>query len=175
MQTVLKIVGGLVALVALVVLLVVTWAGTQDGPPAAFLRGGPFTTGTLYTGPEPDWSPMRTRGEVEFQTLVNDKSRITWIAEHENKIYILSGYMNTAFGKLWKHWPHQIVEDNRILLRIDDTIYERQLDRIMEGPMVAPVLAMIAEKYLPEGADFGDPDEAIRNGDAWMYEVAPRR
>ena len=41
--------------------------------------------------------------------------------------------------------------------------------------MVAPVLAMIAEKYLPEGADFGDPDEAISNGDAWMYEVAPRR
>ena len=76
---------------------------------------------------------MRTRGEVEFQTLVIDKSRITWIAEHENKIYIPSGYMNTAFGKL-QHWPHQIVEDNRILLRIDDTIYERQLDRIMEGP-----------------------------------------
>ena len=111
MQTVLKIVGGLIALVVLVVLIAVTWAGTQDGPPAAFLRGGPFTTGTLYTGPEPDWSPMRTRGEVEFQTLVNDKSRITWIAEHENKIYILSGYMNTAFGKLWKHPAFIALED----------------------------------------------------------------
>ena len=107
MKTALKIVAGLVGLVAVVVFLTLLWAGAQDGPPAPFLRGGAFTTGTLYTGPEPDWSPMRTRGEVEFQILVNDTSRITWIAEHENKIYILSGYMNTPMGTIWKHWPHQ--------------------------------------------------------------------
>ncbi|MEM9173697.1 MAG: hypothetical protein AAGC67_00540 [Myxococcota bacterium] len=173
MKTALKILGGLVTGLVVAVLLFYAWAGTQDGP-IAIVRGGPFVSGTVYQGPEPDWSFMRTRDEVEFQMLATDTSRITWVAEHENKVYIISGYMNTAFGKLWKQWPHQLEEDNRILLRVDDTIYERQLVRIMEGPMVAPVLAMIADKYMPEGASLGDPDDVIRNGDAWLYEVAPR-
>ncbi len=173
MKTVLSIVGGLVALLALVLVLVLAYARTHDGP-IGILPGGAFERGEIYSGPEPDWSAMRTRGEVEFQLLDPPRSRITWIAEHENRIYIVSGYMNTTLGKIWKHWPHEVEEDNRILLRVDDTIYERQLVRIMEGPMVAPVLAMIADKYLPGGTTLGDPDEVIRSGDAWLYEVAPR-
>ena len=39
--------------------------------------------------------------------------------------------------------------------------------------MVAPVIRQLAEKYL-DGASFGDPNEAVRNGDVWLYEVAPR-
>jgi hypothetical protein len=156
MKTVLKIVGGLVGLLALVLVLFLAYARTHDGP-IAIVPGGPFERGELYTGPEPDWSAMRTRSEVEFQLLDPPRSRITWIAEHENRIYIVSGYMNTTFGKIWKQWPHEIQQDNRILLRVDDTIYERQ-----------------ADKYLPEGTTLGDPEETIRNGDAWLYEVAPR-
>ncbi len=173
MKTVLKIAGGFVGLLALVLALFLAYARTHDGP-IAIVPGGPFERGELHTGPEPDWSAMRTRGEVEFQLLDPPRSRITWIAEHENRIYIVSGYMNTTFGKIWKQWPHEVEKDNRILLRVDDTIYERQLVRIMEGPMIEPVLAMIAEKYLPEGTTLGDPEETIRNGDAWLYEVAPR-
>jgi hypothetical protein len=114
---------------------------------------------------------MRTRQEVEFQLLEPARSRITWVAEHEGKPYIVSGDMNTTFGKLWKHWPHEIAKDDRILLRVDDAIYKRRLVRIMEGPMVAAVITQLAEKYL-DGASFGDPDEAVRNGDVWLDEVA---
>ena len=98
---------------------------------------------------------------------------MTWIAEHEGKPYIVSGYMNTTFGKLWKQWPHEVAKDDRILLRVDGVIYERRLVRIMEGPMVTPVLRQIAEKY-GLGDGFGDPDDVVRNGDVWLYEVAPR-
>ncbi|MCR9095212.1 MAG: hypothetical protein NXI30_13410 [bacterium] len=173
MQTALKITAGLVGLIVLVLVLFLGYARIHDGP-IAIVPGGPFERGERYTGPEPDWSFMRTRDEVEFQLLDPPRSRITWVAEHENKVYIVSGYMNTTFGKIWKQWPHEVEKDNRILLRVDDTIYERQLVRIMEGPMVAPVLQMIADKYLPEGTSLGDPDTAIANGDAWLYEVAPR-
>jgi hypothetical protein len=172
MQTALKILGGFVGLVVVFVGLFLVYARFHDGP-IAIVAGGPFTSGELYAGPEPDWSPMRTRQEVEFQLLDPSRSRITWIAEHAGKPYIVSGYMNTAFGKLWKHWPHEIAKDDRILLRVDDAIYERRLVRIMEGAMVAPVIAQLAEKYF-DGAYFGDPDEAVRNGDMWLYEVAPR-
>jgi hypothetical protein len=172
MQTALKILGGFVGLVVVFVALFLVYARFHDGP-IAIIAGGPFTSGDIYTGPEPDWSSMRPRQEVEFQLLDPSRSRIAWVAEHEAKPYIVSGYMNTTFGKLWKQWPHEIAKDDRILLRVDDAIYGRRLVRIMEGPMVAPVITQLAEKYL-DGASFGDPGEAVRNGDVWLYEVAPR-
>jgi len=114
---------------ALVLLVPLAYARTHDGP-IAILPGGPFERGSRYTGPEPDWSEMRTRGEVEFQLLDPPRSRITWIAEHENKIYIVSGYMNTILGRIWKQWPHEALKDPRVLLRIDDEIYARECDAV---------------------------------------------
>lgn len=172
MKTALKILGGIVGAAVVFVVLFLVYARFHDGP-IAIIAGGPFTSGDAYSGPEPDWSPMRTRQEVEFQLVDPARSRITWIAEHEGKPYIVSGYMNTTFGKLWKQWPHEVAKNDQILLRVDDAIYERRLVRIMEGPMVAPVLKQLAEKYL-DGASFGDANEAVANGDVWMYEVAPR-
>ncbi len=172
MQTTLKIVGGFIGVIVLAVAVLLIYARFHDGP-VVIIAGGPFTTGELYEGPEPDWSPMRTRQEVEFQLLEPARSRITWIAEHDGKPYIVSGYMNSTFGKLWKQWPHEIAKDDRILLRVDDVIYERRLVRIMEGPMVAPVLEQLVEKY-GLGDGFGDPNDVVRNGDVWFYEVAPR-
>ncbi len=39
-----------------------------DGP-YAIIAGGEFTSGERYLGPEPDWSFVKDRGEVEFQLL----------------------------------------------------------------------------------------------------------
>jgi hypothetical protein len=172
MKTALKIVAGLFGLLIAVILLFLVYARFHDGP-IAIVAGGPFSSGEFYAGPEPDWSPMRTRQEVEFQLLEPARSRVTWIAEHDGKPYIVSGYMNTSFGKIWKQWPHEIANDDRILLRVDDVIYERRLVRIMEGPMIEPVLNQLAEKY-GLGTGLGDPNESVRNGDVWLYEVAPR-
>ena len=147
MKPLLKTLGGLLIAALVVIGLFLTYARAHDGP-IAMVAGGPFTSGELYVGPEPDWSPMAVRDEVEFQLLDPPRSRITWVAAHEGKAYIVSGYMNTAFGKLWKQWPHEVAKDDRILLRVDDTIYERRLVRLMEGPMVAPVLEQISRKYL---------------------------
>ena len=168
MKTAIKILAGLVVVVG----LFLVYARFHDGP-IAIVAGGPFTSGDLYTGPEPDWSSMATRDEVEFQLLDPARSRITWVAGHEGKAYIVSGYMNTPHGKIWKQWPHEVAKDDRILLRVDDTIYERRLVRLMEGPMIAPVLQQLSKKYLG-GQSFGDPAEVVRNGDVWFYEVAPR-
>ena len=172
MKTALKIVGGIVGLLVTLVVVFLVYARFHDGP-IAIIAGGPFQSGALYEGPEPDWSDMRTRQEVEFQLVEPARSRTTWIAEHEGKPYIVSGYMNTTFGKLWKKWPHEIEKDDRILLRVDDVIYERRLVRIMEGPEIRPVVEQLAEKYFG-GAAPEDPDAVVRNGDMWLYEVAPR-
>jgi hypothetical protein len=160
------------ALVAFVLLLAGLTLGARfaDGPIAIF-AGGPFTSGQKVMGPEPDWSFARDVREVEFQLLAPPRSRTTWILEHEGRIYIPSGYMTTAWGRLWKQWPHEALEDGRAVLRIDGQLYERQLVRIEEGPLVAPLTAELSRKYL--GGE-PIPPEAVSSGYLWLFELAPR-
>ena len=125
---------GIVVLVPLVVLLgIFVAARLHDGPlggALAIVAAGPFETGEPYAGPEPDWSFLRDYATVEFQLLDPPRSRTTWIMEHDNRIFIVSGYMNTWYGKLWKHWPAEAEADGRILLRVDGRVYERRMVRV---------------------------------------------
>ena len=170
MKWILRIASGL--LLMLVVLVAGTLIGARfaDGP-IAIIAGGPFTTGELVTGPEPDWSFVRNIREVEFQLVDPARSRVTWILEHEGKIYIPCGYMTTTWGKIWKQWPIEAVKDGRAILRLGNKLYERQLVRIEEGPLLAPLTAELSQKYATAGSI---PVEAVTSGYLWLFELAPR-
>ncbi len=170
MKTLLRAVGGLLALLVIAIAGLVVAARFSDGP-IVIIAGGPFKSGERVSGPEPDWSFVRDVQEIEFQLLDPPRSRITWILDHEGKAYIPCGYMTTWWGKLWKQWPHEAAKDPRILLRIGDRIYERRLVRIEKGPVVAPVLAELSRKYAG-GREI--PVEAVTSGGLWLYELAPR-
>lgn len=145
-------------------------ARISDGP-LAIIAGGPFTSGELITGPEPDWSFVHDTQEVEFQLLDPARSRTTWIIEHDGKAYIPSGYMTTWWGKLWKHWPFEAESDGRILLRVDGKLYERQLVRVESGPLVAPIIAELSRKYAG-GTEISV--DTVSSGYLWLFELAPR-
>jgi len=170
MKSFLRVLAVLVA--ALVVLVVAVSIGARfaDGPVAIF-AGGPFTSGELVTGPEPDWSFVNDVEVVEFQLLDPPRSRTTWILEHDGRIYIPCGYMTSAVGRLWKQWPIEALDDGRAVLRIGDKLYDRQLVRIEDGPLLAPLTAQLGSKYLG-GASLG-PD-AVESGNLWLFELAPR-
>lgn len=167
----------LVALALLLILLggiTLIAARTHDGPlggALAIVAAGSFESGELYTGPEPDWSFLRDYETVEFQLLDPPRSRTTWIMEHENRIYIVSGYMNSWYGKLWKHWPAEAEADGRVVLRVDGVRYERQMVRIMAGDVIPPVLAELSRKYLG-GIDI--PVSEVTSGNMWVFELRPR-
>ena len=165
-----------VVLVLLVVLIVgiaglLIGARYSDGP-LAIVAGGPFTSGQLVTGEEPDWSFAHDIREVEFQLLDPERSRTTWIIEHEGKVYIPSGYMTSWWGKLWKQWPHEAERDGRIVLRVGSDLYERELVRLQSGPLLAPVTAELSRKYAGGAAI---PVESVTSGDLWLFELAPRK
>ncbi len=143
MRTVLRIALGLLGSLVLLVVIVLIGARFADGP-IAIIAGGPFTSGELVSGPEPDWSFVRDIQEVEFQLVDPARSRTTWILEHEGKIYIPCGYMTTAWGKIWKQWPIEALADGRSILRIGDKLYERELVRIEEGPLLEPLTAELS-------------------------------
>jgi len=169
----LKLLGGLLAVVVLAVAALFIGARFADGP-LELIAGGPFTSGTVYSGAEPDWSSIADRPTVEFQLLDPARSRTAWIVEHDGRIYIPCGYMDTAWGRLWKHWPIEAEKDGRALLRVDDTIYPRQLKRIKDGPAVGPVVTKLMAKY-GGNADFaaGDGIQQVASDSLWLFEMAP--
>ena len=170
MKILLKVIAWLLLSIVVLVVGVFAAARFNDGPAGA-IAGGPFTTGNMHSGDEPDWSFVHDIGEVQFQSLNPERSRTSWIVEIDGRIFIPSGYMTTTLGKIWKHWPYEAEKDGRVLLRIDGTIYERHLDRIHEGEILKPILAELGRKYL--GGDV--PMEAVTSGNLWIFEASPPR
>jgi hypothetical protein len=140
-----------------------------DGP-IEIISGGPFTSGELAPAPD-DWSFLTDRAQIEFQTLNPATSRTVWLGVHETRLFVVSGYMRTGYGAIWKQWPHYLEDDDRIILRIDGKLYEQRLERIMSGPEITPVLSEFARKY---GAGLGTDDSTVTDGHTWMFEVVDR-
>ena len=139
----------------------------SDGPSVIF-AGGPLVAGEMVTGPEPDWSFVRSVRVFELQLLNPPRSRTLWIVEHEGKLYLNSNYMGGLRERLWKRWPAQAERDGRAIMRIEGKRYERNLVRIKTGPIVEGVTAEFTRKYGVEMT----PAE-VEAGELWLFEMAP--
>ena len=150
---------------------VVTAAAKQrfaDGSNRVF-SGGPLVSGELHAGPEPDWSFTDDIQTIDLQLLDPPRSRTIWIQAHDDKIYVFSGFMSTAVGRLWKRWPVQAERDGRAVLRIDGRRYERQLVRIESGAALEGITGAIRDKYT-----YDVSRATVEAGDTWVFEAAPR-
>ena len=160
---------------AVIVVLVVLLVSTRLDGPRGLLAGGAFQTGQQAPTP-PSWQFLEGQDTLEFQTEARERSRTVWLVVHEDRLFLVSGYMNTLLGKVWKHWPYQILENPNILIRDQGKIYAQQLNRIEQGQIAVDVMRKFAKKYgLANGAT---PDEALaamlNAGDAWLFEVVSR-
>jgi hypothetical protein len=140
----------------------------HDGP-LAIISGGPFRSGDVIAGLEPDWSVIQNRETIEIQLLEPPRSRTTWLAVVDHKLYIASAYMNSTVGKIWKQWPHHAMTNGAALIRIDGRIYERQLRRINDADIANIVGPEFARKY-----QLGMNADSVSTGDVWLFELAPR-
>lgn len=139
-----------------------------DGPNRVF-SGGPLEAGDLHAGPEPDWRFVEDIDTIEMQLVDPPKSRRIWVVESDGKLYVWSGYMGTAVGRLWKRWPVQAERDGRAVLRINGTRYERELVRIESGEILDGITAAVTSKY-PSSMTRA----TVESGDSWVFEAAPR-
>ncbi len=166
---VLKWVAGAVGVAVLSVVALVVGARFGDGP-IAIIPGGPLEAGELVTGAEPDWTFARDIMEMEFQLVEPPQSRTIWLQVHDTKLYVVSGYMNTTLGRIWKQWPAQALRDRRAVIRIDGKRYERQLVRILDDiPVLEGIASEVERKYGPPLRA-----EAAASGDAWFFALQPR-
>ena len=164
----LVVIGVLVLVPVVAIGTLVVTSGSAD-PPSAFFGGGPLIAGDLVAGQEPDWSFLGDVVTIEVQLLDPPRSRVGWVADYDGKVYVVSGYMGNAIGRLWKRWPVQAERDGRAVVRIEGKRYERTLVRIRSGADVLEgVSAELRRKYR-----FGGPG-SIESGNRWLFELAPR-
>ena len=174
MLSVLKWVGMIVVVLVLGIATFLFGMRFNDGP-REIITGGPFKTGELAEAPD-DWSYLTDRMEIEFQTIDPDSSRIVWLAVFDKRLYVVSGYMNTGYGKIWKQWPHYLVNDDRVILRIDGKLYEQRLDRLMDHDHLLEIMTIHGKKYGYLAADVKVEQlrQSLSGGDYWLFEVVDR-
>ncbi len=150
-----------------------------DGATVVF-PGGEMVAGELHTGPEPDWSFTDDIFTIELQLNDPMATRRIFIIESEGKIYVISGYMKSFLGKIWKEWAFDADAGNdEGVLRVNNVRYPRKLVRIEEGDVLNGVAAKLLAKYsgvpTPVSADAIATARAdIEDGNSWIFEIAPR-
>ena len=166
----LKRLAGVVGVALIAVVALVIGARFGDGP-IAIIPGGPLESGEAATGAEPDWTFARDIMEMEFQLVEPPRSRTIWLQVHDKRLYIVSAYMNSMLGQIWKQWPAQAAQDGRAVIRIDGKRYERQLVRILDDrPVLEAIAAEVNRKY---GAALSA--DMAESGDVWFFALEPRR
>lgn len=167
----------LISLVALGTLR--TQRSGADGATIVF-PGGEMIAGELHTGPEPDWSFTDDISTIELQLNDPISTRRIFILESEGKIFVVSGYMKSFLGKIWKEWAFDADEGNdEGVLRVNNVRYPRQLVRIKDGDVLNGVSAKLLAKYSgvpsPVSAEAIAAARAdIETGNSWIFELAPR-
>jgi hypothetical protein len=155
----LRIVVGLVALVALLFFA----ARLHDGPFGP-IPGGPLEGGAEVGEPVADWSFVKDVGEVELQLASQGTSRTTWILFNEGQAYVPCS-LGFPPGK---SWHHDAVVDGRAILRIQGKRYPVTLTRLDEAAtqqLATAVRAEVERKYgqVPPG------DSGV-----WLFRIDSR-
>ncbi|XOV87633.1 MAG: hypothetical protein ACFHX7_22215 [Pseudomonadota bacterium] len=112
-MTLFKWLGILLGVILLLIVIFLVGMRFHDGP-LEIISGGPFSSGEPAPTPA-SWDFLKDRMQIEFQTMDPATSRTVWLGVHDGRLFFISGYMTTNYGKLWKQWPHYLEADDRIL------------------------------------------------------------
>ena len=145
--------------------------GFADGP-WGVVPGGAFSE-SAQPAPQ-DWSFTKDLDTVEFQLIDPVSSRTSWIMEHNNRVFIPSGYMNSTVGKLWKHWPMHAEKNGTALLRIDGKAYRVTLERTKNPELLRPVMGELARKYMSAQPPLDTMLNEVQSNNLWVFELVRR-
>jgi hypothetical protein len=162
MMRILRWLGMALAAVVVVLVLVGVAARFMDGPLGPF-PGGPLHAGELVADPEIDWSALADVREVELQLVTPPRSRTTWLLVRDGTAYVPCGLPTLRF---FKHWPYELAEDGRVILRVAGKRYERLAVRVTDRDEWQALAAIAQAKYGIGAPSY--PDEV------WFFRLEPR-
>jgi hypothetical protein len=147
----------LLVLAALGVALVA--ARFHDGPLGP-LTGGPFRAGVVTAVPA-DWSFASDARTLELELPAEAGRAITtWLVVVDKKLYVPCGVASA------KRWPHIVLRDGHVRVRLDGKIYPLEMKRVDSGESLTAAAAAVASKYKVPGEGFGTRD--------WIFALGER-
>jgi hypothetical protein len=159
MRRVLRWLGIAVALGGAAFAAVFVGARFHDGPIGPF-KGGAFRAGEV-AAPPADWSFASDDQTLELELPAEVGLAITtWLVVEGGALYVPCGVAES------KSWPHAVVRDGNVRVRIDGKIYELRATRVDDPATLARVVPLLAAKYDVNGDGFGSRD--------WLFALAPR-
>ena len=142
-------------------------ARSHDGP-MEIISGGPFLSGELATDVN-DWSFLDELMTIELQTMNPMKSRTMWIVVVDNRLFVISSYMKSRIGRIWKKWPHVVDENPEAVVRANGRLYELHLTRVSKDAIIPTVLERFNAKYRRKYTQ-----DEVESGNSWLFELTPR-
>lgn len=139
-----------------------------DGPSILF-PGGELISGSVYNGPEPDWSFTANIPTIELQLSESKSSRYVWAIPVNGRLYVVSSYMSSVIGRTWKHWAIEATEgDGAAIVRVNGVRYQRHLTRVFQGFELDGVANVLSSKY-----NFQTTRQDIESGNTWVFRAEP--
>lgn len=174
-RIVLQVIGLLVLLLLATVVTLRFKYSDADGPSVLF-PGGELTSGSLHTGPEPDWSFTDAVQIIELEIGDPPTSRRIFVMESNGRLFVPSGYMRSMLGRIWKDWAFEAERgDGRAVARIEGVRYPRRIVRVTDPDLISGVADKLAQKYAggstPETV--AAIEQSVTDGDTWIFELAP--
>ena len=153
------VLGGLVAAIAVVVLLD-TFGGFLFDGPLGPIPGGAFK-GAVNPNPTPDLSNLERVIELEIRPL-RPWSLSIWNVTVDGEVYLPS-----AVGAR-RRWTAVAVKEPLVRIRTHGQIYERRIERVTDPALCKRIRMAAAKRY-----GF-DPPKDDEEDTTWYFHLAPR-
>lgn len=134
--------------------------------PIGPLPGGALR-GEVVSGPVDDWSFTADVETVQLETRPSDPYSVnTWIYGEGDRLYVPTSLILGASEPTERQWVRNVIEDDRVRLRIDGRIYERRAVRVTDAAELAEARDHLLAKY--------DVEADEHSAAAWIFRLEDR-
>ena len=156
MKIVLRILGGIVAVLILTLIVL-----RVHGYPPRNNHPGLWLTGDLVKTPVTDWSFMEQYQTIEIQTntwYMIPHSVTATCASYNGQLYLTSNYPAGRKYPEGRSWNRNIARDPRVRLKIGDKLYDVVVKYLVTDPTEEEVVSAAKVKKYPPYGNFIAPN-----------------
>ncbi|MFP8881137.1 MAG: hypothetical protein VCE43_17660 [Myxococcota bacterium] len=150
--------------VSVLSLLAGCWLSARMDGPWGMIPGGPFVS----SGPDLSCGNLSSIDSADLREVEVEirprrpRTITTWNVAVDGSVFLPADFL-TPF----KRWPHQVLADPRIRVRVGGRIYACQAVPVTEPERIAVLRRTIAAKYAIE------PDSWASRAQVWWFELQP--
>jgi hypothetical protein len=134
--------------------------------PVGPIPGGALR-GDVVSKPVSDWSFTRDVEKVQVETRPSDPYSVnTWIYGEGDRLYLPTSLILGDSEPTEREWVRNVLEDDRVRVRIDGLIYELRAIRVTDAEELEDARTKLLAKYDVE------PDD--HSSAAWVFRLEPR-